>query len=368
MGRMVAVLVFEKARYAQMIGLADSASDHLGFIDRCQKSESTGGNLQRAKPLTFETPITDSLLHLHSRDWRERGGLWHSGWNRSWKRLPCLLLLFVLFLDLQLSRSNGLSCAVGNNTIFDKSFDQPMVFNWAGDACVNTLRTQVIVTILADTAVVVLTGDRSATIVAVDAESSGGRSVRDDGKTGIVRTWHGLPVARLCRDDVIIRPLRRGLVGIGRQIRSRPRNTGESTDMRYRQRGTQNSVEVAVLCCRFLLLRWDLLGSRLWDNERRRCCTWQIDHDGLDTKLQFGFGSAVKLFVDSHVFTVKANVAGGAIGIALKDDVDIRRNAKELPELLRDRPLVCIHRQHDVVRRKQGNGIGNIMPTIQKRR
>lgn len=38
--------------------------------------------------------------------------------------------------------------------------------------------------------------------------------------------------------------------------------------------------------------------------------------------------------VDSYVLAVKINVAGGTVGIAFKDDVNIRRDAKELAELL----------------------------------
>lgn len=84
-----------------------------------------------------------------------------------------------------------------------------------------------------------------------------------------------------------------------------------------------------------------LLGCRLLCSGRLGCrlgCSRGLrrrrgDDHGLDAKLELGLCGTVELLVDSRVIAVKADVGCGAVGITFKDDVDIRRDGKQLAEL-----------------------------------
>lgn len=109
--------------------------------------------------------------------------------DRLWGRLRLLCLL-----SLNLVRREGFGRAVGDDAVFDKSSNQPMIFTEAIYTRINALRAEIIVTIGTGVAVIVLIGNRMATMIAVNAENTGKRTVRDDGSTGVVGAQGKIPL------------------------------------------------------------------------------------------------------------------------------------------------------------------------------
>lgn len=91
------------------------------------------------------------------------------------------LLFFNLWLFLdgsrlfcRLRRTKTLGCdrgnAVDDDTILYHTLQQPVVLTRAGHTGVNAVKAQVIITVVTDAAVVVLAGNATSAVVAVDAE------------------------------------------------------------------------------------------------------------------------------------------------------------------------------------------------------
>lgn len=95
------------------------------------------------------------------------------------------------------ARSNNLGGAVGDGTIFDDSLDQPVTIAAASGSRIDTLWAQVIVTVLANTAVIVSICDRATAFVAVDTKHAIGRVVRDDGELMLIGIHLEIAEARL---------------------------------------------------------------------------------------------------------------------------------------------------------------------------
>jgi hypothetical protein len=96
-----------------------------------------------------------------------------------------------------IARSNNLGGAVGDGTVFDDSLDQPVTIAEASGSRVDTLWAQVIVTVLANAAVIVSICDRATAFVAVDAKHAVGRVVRDDGELMLIGIHLEVAEARL---------------------------------------------------------------------------------------------------------------------------------------------------------------------------
>lgn len=79
---------------------------------------------------------------------------------------------------------NSLCGTIDDHAISDKSFDQPVTLNATIIASVNAGLAQVVIAAITDTAVIVLIGNRFATVVAIDAELTGGKVVRG-GQSGM---------------------------------------------------------------------------------------------------------------------------------------------------------------------------------------
>jgi hypothetical protein len=85
-----------------------------------------------------------------------------------------------------LARRDFLGGAVSDETALDHPLDQPVTFSAAGCTSINTLGAQVIVSVLANTAVVVFICNGTTAVVAVNAEHATGRVVRDNRETKFV--------------------------------------------------------------------------------------------------------------------------------------------------------------------------------------
>lgn len=222
---------------------------------------------------------------------------------------------------LHTTRGNSLGCAIGNNAIGHHTLDQPVTFTQARRTIVNTTRAQVIVSVLANTAVIVFICNRAATVVTINAEHPTRGVVGDDREAELVLFHLEVSVARLADRQ---RQLggSAGTGGDGSSFRS----GRESFRACNGDGGAENGFEIAVS-------RREHVVGRLRRNGgvggRRR----EIDRAGLDTKLGFGLSSSEELLVDNGVVAVKLDVGAGAVGIAFEDDVNIRRHAEENAEL-----------------------------------
>lgn len=86
-----------------------------------------------------------------------------------------------MVFSLDRSRRNLLGYAIGDNTVLDTSFDQPVVLVLTSDSVLNTFETQIVITILTDTAVVMFIGNRPTAMVAVNTIDLRRGLVRDNG-------------------------------------------------------------------------------------------------------------------------------------------------------------------------------------------
>jgi hypothetical protein len=82
-----------------------------------------------------------------------------------------------------LARRDFLGGAVSDETAVNHPLDQPVTFSAARCTSINTLGAQIIVSVLANTAVVVLICNGTTAVVAVNAEHTTGRVVRDNRET-----------------------------------------------------------------------------------------------------------------------------------------------------------------------------------------
>ena len=80
------------------------------------------------------------------------------------------------------ARRDYLGCAVGNSTVFDDPLDQPVTIATTSRTRGDALGAQVVVTILANAAMIVAIRNRATTLVAINAEHAVGRVVGDDGE------------------------------------------------------------------------------------------------------------------------------------------------------------------------------------------
>jgi hypothetical protein len=220
-----------------------------------------------------------------------------------------------------MTRGDSLCCAIGNNAIGHDTLDQPVTFTPAGCTIINTLGAQVVITVLANTAVIVLVGNRASTAVAVNAKHPTRGVVRDDGEAELVLLHLEVAIARLADRQCKLGGSA-GTSGNGGSFR----RGREGFRAGNRDGGAENGFEIAVSRREHLVGRLSRNGGV--DRRHRG-----FDCAGLDTKLGFGLGSSEELLVDNGVVAVKMDVGTGAIGIAFEDDVNICRNAEEHAKL-----------------------------------
>jgi hypothetical protein len=252
-GRVVAMLVAQQTAKAEVIILAVIATHKVALIDLTaapiahrlliamnsdirlgRKASVEGGlhllNLFRGGGLVSRAHCDlglDLFLLLHGSNlFGKLGGV----------------LGLDLRLGLSLTRGNRLGSAVGHDTVHHHPLDQPVTIATAGRTGLDALWAQVVVTIFADTAVIVLVGNRSTTVVAVNAEHAVGGAVRDNWETDLVFSLK-VPVAR--RLNGCLHRLRREGINLERgscQLRSGREGLG----MSHGDGGAEDGLKVTV--------------------------------------------------------------------------------------------------------------------------
>lgn len=268
------MLVSQEAAKAQVIVLAIIATHQVAFIGFCTCHQSNHpGRLRSCTIHTTAASIAHRLLlalnsHIRtvyiggaSRRCHLGDGL-GLGWHNSRGGLA--------LLHLRAARGNGLGCAVGDSAIHHQSLDQPVAFSTARCTGINTLWAQVVVPILADTAVIVFVGDRATAVVAINAEHSAGGVVGNDGEADIVLLQVELAITRLAD-----RQTQRGESEVKRLGGSRIKRGRGSFGLGNGDGRAKNGVEIAVP----LVVRLSRDGGVC--GRRRRV----FDRAGLDTKL-----------------------------------------------------------------------------------
>lgn len=318
--------VLQQTREAEIIILAVGASNHLRLIEFCDTISKTHLSTGAAGPLTSEASIAGALAHLFGRVRRGRHRL---GSRDRFRTRDCFrsrdrlgsrnghhlagLLLGRFWLSLGPPRSDRFGRAVGHDAIGDHAFDQPVILTVASDTRIYTSWAEIVVPVVTDAAVVVFPRDGAPTVVAVDAERRGGGvGRREEQRIGrLILTKRKKTVARLNRRGLDGRDLLDRLHSLRRRIHGGTNHGQDAVGPNGRWQGrAQDGFQVAVTLG-WLVLNWSILGNRRCGNFGH-CGRRGVD-GRLDTKLQFGLGRAVELFVDGRIVTVEVNVTGSAV-------------------------------------------------------
>lgn len=157
MAGMMAVLVDDMARHAEVIVITRSAMDELALREDCAKASVPLHNRKQAnRKLTFHARVAgaSSLLGL----WRLNLLLFGES-----TRHRHLLGSFGLRL-----RANPLGSAGEGHTVLDEALDEPMALARAVNTRSDASLTEVVVAVIADAAVIVCVGRRLVASVAID--------------------------------------------------------------------------------------------------------------------------------------------------------------------------------------------------------
>ena len=157
MARMMAMLQSNVAWYAEIVILADSASDKVGLLEDYERQEG----FQYKEDIT----LTSNARIAGAAEIERLARLFFLQ-----LRCECTRNLFLCFDLESLLGSDGLGCAGNDLAIFHESLDQEVVLTFTKVALLNALSTEIEIPDVADATMPVDVRNSFITLVAADSE------------------------------------------------------------------------------------------------------------------------------------------------------------------------------------------------------
>lgn len=187
MNERVTVIIGDEARLAEIKIGAIFASDESRSWKLCGMVSKSSA--ETSWDLTIDATVAGTLFEVN---------------RRRNLNLSTLFLLNLLLLLLDLAWSTSLSDTRNDDAITDEPLDQPVILTSAGSSIIHALQAQIVITILADAAVIVLVRNSLATSVAVDAEGATEVAEARNGWLTEIARSRSSARSGLCRDIRVV--------------------------------------------------------------------------------------------------------------------------------------------------------------------
>jgi hypothetical protein len=297
--------VFQKTSKAQVIVFTCVARYHLGLGEFCRLLafiHHEGSKFQH----TTKASVTGALIANMKGLGDNIGRLFSQRLGVAWFLKVVGWLVHRRLLNPLWSK--GFGGAIFYKSILNQAFKKPVVVAGAGHTRLNAVKAQVVVSVIANGAVVVVGRDHASAVVAIYTEGTICSVILGKPK-GICRLW------RFDRQGRRRNAMRARSLGVLRH------GVGK--------RRAENSIQIAVTLRSLFLLRWGF-GDGSCGSFGAGC---RRGRSHLDTEFELRFGGTVELFVDGRVLTIQLHVASSAIRVALERQGKVGRNGEDLANL-----------------------------------